>query len=303
MAVDKFIAGANEFEIVHRSESRSLLPVEHIQAGQERIAAGENPDVVAFELAVQETILKASMTPDEPRTLKASAYPLHDAADAMVPKFMVLLKAAFQAAGRHGFNEDKVVVSLEHALKQVLPRLLLETLVEGGKATVLPVSRSLAKFRTLKKKQESGFRFSGASPEAEAWAEDHAGELIKGITETTRDQIRFVVSRLEGADITSKEALAAIADAIGDEERARTIARTETMRAVHQGQQEAWDQAVEDGYLTGKEKRVWIVTPDDKLCPICDELDGEEARLGKDYPGGIDGPPAHPNCRCTEGLA
>jgi hypothetical protein len=54
---------------------------------------------------------------------------------------------------------------------------------------------------------------------------------------------------------------------IGDPERAELIARTETMRASNEGQQEAWDQAVEEGLLTGNEQQEWIVTPDDRLCP------------------------------------
>jgi hypothetical protein len=46
---------------------------------------------------------------------------------------------------------------------------------------------------------------------------------------------------------------------------------------------------------------VWIAAGDP--CPECEVLDGEEVDLGEDYPGdGGDGPPLHPNCRCTEGV-
>ena len=75
------------------------------------------------------------------------------------------------------------------------------------------------------------------------------------------------------------------------------------MRAVHQGQREVWEQAVEDGLLDAGMKRTWIVTADDRLCPICEPLDGETADLDGLFAGEFEGPPAHPNCRCTEGLA
>lgn len=138
--------------------------------------------------------------------------------------------------------------------------------------------------------------------------------------------------------------------------RARTIARTETIRAANEGQLELWRQAQEQGQLGLDEARVWIVTPDDALCPICKALDGSIAFLrdrppggqalptGQDepdivpdsgttqlqfdprmpegftaaqeipepdltddrpteFPGGLTGPPAHPNCRCATGIA
>jgi SPP1 gp7 family putative phage head morphogenesis protein len=93
---------------------------------------------------------------------------------------------------------------------------------------------------------------------------------------------------------------------IGDADRAETIARTETMRAANEGQIEAWQQAAETGLLTGNESTEWITTPDDRLCPICEPLDGQTTALGGTFE--VDGdrvssPPAHPRCRCTVGLA
>lgn len=79
-----------------------------------------------------------------------------------------------------------------------------------------------------------------------------------------------------------------------------------TMTAASEGQRQAWDQAIEKGLLTGDEQRVWIVTPDDKLCPICEGLEDKKADLGGTYTGDdgneYGGPPAHVACRCTEGL-
>src|SRR5204863_36491 len=94
-----------------------------------------------------------------------------------------------------------------------------------------------------------------------------------------------------------------ILDAIGDEARATLIARTETMIAANAGQRLGWDQAVDEGLLTGREKRQWIATDDGELCDECDALDGKTTTLDGEYPDpGGDGPPLHPNCRCTEGI-
>ncbi len=97
-----------------------------------------------------------------------------------------------------------------------------------------------------------------------------------------------------------------IAAAMGDDARAEMIARTETMRASNEGQQEAWDQAVTAGLLTGNEQQEWITADDEATCPICDPMDGVTVGLDEMFEvdgDEIDGPPAHPNCRCTLGLS
>ena len=95
--------------------------------------------------------------------------------------------------------------------------------------------------------------------------------------------------------------------------RAEVIARNETMKASTEGQRELWLQAQEGGFLRGDERRVWIVTPDDRLCPLCDAM-------GRDYGDNDQGIPLdepyltpdgeqimvptdiHIQCRCAEGL-
>lgn len=61
--------------------------------------------------------------------------------------------------------------------------------------------------------------------------------------------------------------MAATYEARALRQRAETIARTETIRAANEGQQQAWQQASEKGFLDAEEaRRIWIVTPDDRLC-------------------------------------
>lgn len=146
-----------------------------------------------------------------------------------------------------------------------------------------------------------GYTFNKANEEAVAWAQSHAGELVKGITKTTRKEIQSVIGDLMEGDASWKEVWKELGDIFDDPERVKRIAHTEAMFAANEGQKALWDQAVADGYLTGNEEMVWIVTPDDKLCEICEALGDTTVPLGDEFPDG--GPPAHPDCRCTIGIA
>lgn len=150
-----------------------------------------------------------------------------------------------------------------------------------------------------------GFSFDKSNPKAVQWVLDHATETIDGLSATTREDIKTLIEESMQGEFDVDTLTDEITDLIGDAERAEVIARTETMRASNEGQQQAWDQAAEDGYLTGNEEQEWIVTPDDRLCPECEPFDGETAELGGTFSAeGIDsdGPPLHPRCRCTLGL-
>jgi SPP1 gp7 family putative phage head morphogenesis protein len=206
----------------------------------------------------------------------------------------------------------------DEAMRSGLPRLLFDALSSGGDvaATNLvldlgaatPLARAAVAESDLynymralappKGKPPKGYAFNKSNVAAETWAREHAGELIDGITKTTRDELRDVIGDVLSGDSTWKSAFTRIDKIFDDPARARTIARTESARAINEGQKKLWNQAVKDDYLTGKELMVWITTPD--ACDICDAMDGETVELGEDFEE--DGPPAHPNCRCTVGL-
>jgi len=87
--------------------------------------------------------------------------------------------------------------------------------------------------------------------------------------------------------------------------RAEMIARTETSRASNAGQQEAWDQAVDQGLLDPKTTlKVWIAAED--CCDDCgDVADADGVPIDDMFDtsdGPLDGPPLHPNCRCGMSL-
>lgn len=202
--------------------------------------------------------------------------------------------------------------AMEKKLKASLPALLKKMLEAGGKAGAQNLheaitGRALRSAAPSKRKNgEIGFEFDVTDERAVSWIEKHGLELIDDISKTTRERLRDVLETGFEEGHTVDEMSTSIGNIIDDEARAEVIARTETMTASNEGQAEAWDQAVEDGYLTGKEKQVWIVTPDDRLCPMCEALgETEPVALGESFQtedGEFDGPPAHPNCRCVLGL-
>jgi SPP1 gp7 family putative phage head morphogenesis protein len=89
--------------------------------------------------------------------------------------------------------------------------------------------------------------------------------------------------------------------------RAQTIARTEVIRATSAGQQAVWSDAQQEGLLPHDAQRVWIVTPDDRLCPICAAMEGQVVGVNEPFQsddvGAVDYPPAHVACRCAVGIA
>lgn len=86
--------------------------------------------------------------------------------------------------------------------------------------------------------------------------------------------------------------------------RAELIARTETLQAMNDGQRASWSTLVERGLLDpNRFEREWlaIVPNDGRTCPVCEGLDEARAPIGGQYEGdGGNGPPQHPDCRCTE---
>lgn len=196
--------------------------------------------------------------------------------------------------------------------------------------------------------------FNATSPRLIRWINNNTAEMVRGVTAESREAIKTVIGRSINDDLSPQEAFGAIRRTIGltqqmataaqniydnginegldhDEAaleadtyaqralgiRANNIARTETMAAANQGQNEGWDQAADQGYFNPNDAEVeWVTTPDDRLCPTCAAMDGVRrpfdgmwhvtiydakgrARGAVD----IDNPSmVHPLCRCTHKL-
>lgn len=130
-----------------------------------------------------------------------------------------------------------------------------------------------------------------ANNAATDWARQYSAELVRGITNTTRDRIRSEVAYYTQNQQTIGQ-LGKRLEGVFSPQRANMIAVTEVTRSYSEGNQTAWK---ESGVVEGKE---WNTNNDELVCPICGPLDGQVVRIGDTFEGGFDGPPAHPRCRC-----
>lgn len=115
---------------------------------------------------------------------------------------------------------------------------------------------------------------------------------VKGIDETTQEEIQNVIGQMgrEGLSVDQAQARLLEMAEINSASRAEMIARTESAHAYSAGSVAYYK---ESGVVGGLE---WLTTDP---CEICAPLSGATAELGKQFTGGFDHPPAHPNCRCA----
>jgi hypothetical protein len=241
---------------------------------------------------------------------------IHEVADRFRVKATAVIKRAF-ANGKRVFGKpttqagmlsaaSDAITRTEEGLRKTLLPILAQILATSGQAAL---DRIPKKTRQAADKPHVDIRFDQTNPDAVEWVKEHGAELIKGISDSTRQQVQDAIeAAFEDKDVDLTALAQEIGDIIGDDDGSRsdTIARTETMDASNAGQQEGWQQAVEAGLLNGDEKQVWIVTDDERLCPICEDFADATAALDENFESKsgeeADGPPAHPNCRCTVGL-
>ncbi len=250
---------------------------------------------------------------------------VHQAADAHLDEMRAVIHKAFnigRAAINQGQLQDTLKLAHQHGvevatagapeavrvvLKLALPPLLRKILAAGGNAGLQILKKQLrvaSSLRVAADDDDDDFldmEFDIGNELAEEWAADHAAELAKDLSETTRQDIADeIVDAFAGGDLNA--ARDAIMDAVGDMARGELIARTEIMTAANAGQRQGWMQAIEKGMLQPSARKEWIAVED--ACDECADLDGQTASIDGDYPGeGEDGPPLHPNCRCSEGIS
>jgi SPP1 gp7 family putative phage head morphogenesis protein len=252
------------------------------------------------------------------RRYKGGETAIHQAADKYLEQVKVAIALAF-AVGRKVIDKSKLREALGskdmHAvsdllalvpdtvhdtLKTVLPKTLAKVFVSGAHAGKSLLQKQ--QVRAAAKKDVFKMAFNVTDENVIKWARAYGAKLAKDLSETTRHDIaEALVDAFEegNTDDLYDEVLAAV----GDEDRASMIARTEVMSAANAGQRESWAQAITQGLLSSENKKMWIATAGDLSCPECAVLDGEITSVDGEYPDpGADGPPLHPNCRCTEGI-
>lgn len=137
---------------------------------------------------------------------------------------------------------------------------------------------------------------------ASSWAARYAGELIKGVTETTRRAVQEAISAFfETGGMTRADLEARLMRIFGPK-RAEMIAITEVTRAAAEGENQIAAELARAGILM---EAVWNTRNDELVCPICGPLNQERAieYTGERTPYWAGGytPPAHPRCRCFIG--
>ncbi len=242
------------------------------------------------------------------------------------------IRVALNRNDLEGLENIQIRVLNEFNQKMVAtyPELLLDTLDAGGR-----VATAAAKTEDTLKLAQVVLSFQTKSPEAIKWASEHSASLVKSVSDTTRLAIQdaIVLGQTEG--LTAATTARSIKNVIGLtprdaasvmgaasemsrkqlerfsnkllRRRASNISRTETIAAANRGQQEFWRQAVSDGVLPLENAfQEWITTPDDRLCPICEPMQGQIRGLDATFETGdgdeVVGPPAHPSCRCAVGI-
>lgn len=128
-----------------------------------------------------------------------------------------------------------------------------------------------------------------------AYADESAADLVTGISETTRERLRELVTQaIEDAQGVQELQAAIEDDFTFSADRAETIARTEIGNAHMAG-------ALEGAKASGLTLKKFIIRgSQDFDCPICglNELEGKIG-LEEEFPSGDEGPLFHPNCECT----
>ena len=125
-------------------------------------------------------------------------------------------------------------------------------------------------------------------------AVEQAGNLIKGLQQTTRRDIaRSIQTSIKlGEDQTAT--VSRLMDYIEDPARARMIARTEAVRAFNSG-------IVSYGKASGAQTKKWD-TLGGGCSQICATIDKDPIAIDDEFEGdggSYDYPPAHPNCQCS----
>lgn len=126
------------------------------------------------------------------------------------------------------------------------------------------------------------------------WTENRAAELVKEISEATRDYLRADVAQAEAEGWSTAQLSQALQENYGfSEGRSNTIARTEIGQADVEGNMMAYR---ESGVVEGKEWILGSEHTDDDECT--ENAAAGVIPLDEAFPSGDQNPLAHPNCVC-----
>jgi SPP1 gp7 family putative phage head morphogenesis protein len=191
--------------------------------------------------------------------------------------------ARIAAAIAAGEAADDIIAEMRDALSGVLVRHLTDIayrrILANSLDTVVVYEPAIINQRALE------------------WAAQYGYDLVTQLTDTTRDVVKQAVERFISTPGMTRDDLVSLLEPAFGNVRAEMIATTEVTRAYAMATNEYQAMLAESGI---EMTRVWNTNNDDRVCPICAPLDGEEE---DNWPSDLrDGPPAHVNCRCTTSL-
>lgn len=150
-----------------------------------------------------------------------------------------------------------------------------------------------------------GFDYTLANTSARDWALRYTDEILSNLANTTSRGVGQAVGRWIQNGEPLEMLIRDLSPYFG-RQRAERIAATEVTRAFAEGNRTAYQ---ESGVVVSWE---WRTARDERVCPICGPLNEKQLGLdtSNDWRGylpdeilqlakkPINGPPAHPNCRC-----
>ena len=234
-------------------------------------------------------------------------------------------------------NMDALAERLQQKVWPLIVAVYART--NGMTARILPQREALMKRATKRLIMLRSTSAPLTNSYAQAWAAQNGARFVRDLTIETREAVRTFIEGALGQGIPPRRLAQQLREVVGLttqqmgtlnrqrdrwiadglsvdavqrriefayakalRQRIETIVRTEALRASNAGQVDAWREARGDGLLDASLVKEWIVTPDDRLCPLCEPLDGEQVAIDAQFPGGVTEPPLHPNCRCAVGL-
>lgn len=136
-------------------------------------------------------------------------------------------------------------------------------------------------------------------------------DVVEGVTDRGAVRARYRLSPRIPADLTEARAEQLVEKYRQRwiNHRARVIATHEPLQAAQAGKRIIWEEMGDAGAFEKSEvKRGWIVTPDDRLCPICAPMVGQVVGFDEAFVSDYDGSTAqhggqmHILCRCDDVL-
>jgi len=194
-------------------------------------------------------------------------------------------------------QENRVISALRKPKKTAEDSIYLdwdnENRIMGLKFDPVWMESLTAGFEMAVETYRMNVSFDVVNPLFRKWIESVGMNRIKGINDTTREQLRITMAdgimNGESIDKLAERVKAVFANA--SDYRATLIARTETTATVNAG-------ALDTYRAAGIKQKQWLATDDERVRPEHWAMNMEIVGIDDAFTNGSDGPD-EPNCRCT----